>query len=95
MAGIVKDPVEVFEVRCRWQSKLKDDTITSSTFEIDEGNEDGRLVVADQTVSGEQESVARLSAGVDGQTYRWRNVIETAQGRTWVYRLPAVAVRHK
>jgi hypothetical protein len=76
----IKDPNEVKDYSLDWSALLgASDTITSSTWTVDEGSG----LVIDSDSHGTTEATIWLSAGTDGTNYALVNRVVTAGGRTY------------
>ena len=80
MATFTKDPDAVKDYTIDWSEWLEDiaDTITSSSWEVDEGS--GLTIDSDSSTT--TAATVWLSAGTEGTRYRVRNRIVTDGGRT-------------
>ena len=74
-----KDPVEVLDYQLDWSARLSGDTITTSNWTVSPTG----VTLADDTYT-DTASTVWLSGGALGDSYKLRNVITTAAGRTMV-----------
>lgn len=72
-----KDPDEIIDYAVDWQGRLSGDTLSSATFEVNNGT-----VAIDSTQYDDRYSVARLSGGAIGERAKILCEIVTTQGQT-------------
>ena len=77
LAQFLKDPQEVLDYVTDWGSWLGADTISSSNFTVDDAG-----ITKDSQTNNTTTATVWLSGGSVGSTYRVRNTIVTAGGRT-------------
>lgn len=76
-----KDPNEVLDYVVDWSDRLGVDTVATSTWFLDAGNDDAVLAI-DSDTNDDTTATVWLSAGTEGVRYRVTNRITTAGGRT-------------
>lgn len=71
-----KHPDAVVDVKFTWADHLGEDTISSSSWTVQDG------LTADSDTNDDTTTTLWLSGGTHGQTYICENTVETAGGRT-------------
>lgn len=77
-----KDPLEVLDYSIDWTNALGTDTISSSTWSV----QDGGLAVQSSSFSAKQ-TIVWLTSGVAGTTAVVKNTVTTTGGRVLVQSL--------